>query len=197
MLDFSNIDALIFDCDGTLLDTPPIYAQAWNKGFQVTGKKMPREWFMLRAGMSDHILIDAFEHDFNVKIGNRAKAIEAMHQEFFRNISQLKEIPEITHIARSNQGKRRMAVASGGASLIVETCLMTAGLLTLFDEIITIEDVSKPKPAPDLFLRAAQRLDIIPSKCLVFEDTQAGLEAACAAGMHCIDVAQIIHKQRT
>ena len=81
-------------------------------------------------------------------------------------------MPEITQIARSNQGQRRMAVASGEASLIVKTCLMTAGLLTLFDEIITIEDVSKPKPAPDLFLIAAQRFDIIPSKCLIFEDTQ-------------------------
>ncbi|MBS1070065.1 HAD family hydrolase [Gluconobacter cerinus] len=193
MIDFSDMAALIFDCDGTLLDTPPIYARAWAKGFQDTGQQMPREWFMERAGMSDHVLMDAFESDFKVKVPNRVKAIEAMRQEFFNNLSDLKEIRTIAQIARENKGKRRLAVASGGARIIVETCLKSTNLFDLFDEIITIEDVAKPKPAPDLFLKAAQRLNTDPDLCFVFEDTQSGLEAAHAAGMKCINVAHIIY----
>ncbi|AXY23502.1 MAG: HAD family phosphatase [Komagataeibacter hansenii] len=192
MIDLSDIDTLIFDCDGTLLNTPPIYALAWTKGFQETGKQMPREWFMARAGMSDHVLMDAFEGDFKVRIPSRARAIEAMRREFFTNIADLKEIATVAQIARSNHGTRQLAVASGGARPIVEACLKATHLFDLFDRIVTIEDVAHPKPAPDLFLKAAQLLNTAPTRCFVFEDTQSGLDAAHAAGMRCIDVAQII-----
>ncbi|MFT8817046.1 MAG: HAD family phosphatase, partial [Komagataeibacter saccharivorans] len=111
---------------------------------------------------------------------------------FPTKIAPLTKPATVAQSARSNHGTRQLAVASGGARPIVEACLKATHLFDLFDRIVTIEDVAHPKPAPDLFLKAAQLLNTAPTRCFVFEDTQSGLDAAHAAGMRCIDVAQII-----
>ncbi|MBB2200674.1 HAD family hydrolase [Gluconacetobacter tumulisoli] len=182
-----NVAGLIFDCDGTLVNTPPIYARAWEKGFAESGVRMPAEWFMARAGMSDHVLMDAFASDFKA-LFDRKSAVRTMRKAFFEDIGALTEIDHVARIARDNHGRRPMAVASGGARIIVESCLEATGLIDLFDAIVTIEDVAHPKPAPDLFLRAAEVMGVSPAECMVFEDTPSGLEAASRAGMRGIDI---------
>jgi HAD superfamily hydrolase (TIGR01509 family) len=83
-----------------------------------------------------------------------------------------------------------MSVASGSEEHTVRACLEAIGILDLFQTIITPRDVEKGKPAPDMFLLAAQRMGVAPQECLVFEDGQSGLDAAKAAGMEAVFVAR-------
>lgn len=183
----ASIEALIFDCDGTLVDTLPIYASAWAHGFQPSGQAMERDWYLERAGYSEHALMDQFDADHGVTV-DRELVIDLMRRKFLMDIAAVQEITAIAGIARTHQGSLSMAVASGGSRQIVSACLEATGLTKLFATVVTIEDVTRPKPAPDLFLEAARRLGIEPTKCCVFEDSPQGLEAARNAGMLAIDV---------
>ena len=85
-----------------------------------------------------------------------------------------------------------MAVASGGPGAVVRPSLAAVGLLAVFDTVVTIEDVGRPKPAPDLFVEAAARLGVRTQDCLVLEDSPQGLQAARAAGMTAVDVREML-----
>jgi HAD superfamily hydrolase (TIGR01509 family) len=80
----------------------------------------------------------------------------------------------------------KVAVASGGSRKHVQTTLRAIGVETLFPVVVVSEDVSRVKPAPDLFLLAAKKLGVAPASCLVIEDSPRGREAADAAGMACL-----------
>ena len=85
-----------------------------------------------------------------------------------------------------------MAVASGGTNKIIRQVLEHLGILTLFDAIVTSEDVARQKPAPDIFLEAARRIGVPPQFCRAYEDTDLGLQAIRAAGMEAVDVRQLL-----
>ena len=183
--------AVIFDCDGTLVDTPPLYARAWAAGFRLSGKEMPAEWYLARAGMSEYVLMEAFEAYAGVTL-RRDEVVRLMRAAFLDEIHALREIEAVATIARENHGRRPLAVASGGSRAIVTATLRATGLMPLFDAVVTIDDVARAKPEPDLFLEAARRLGVATRQCLVVEDSREGLEAANRAGMRAIDVADIL-----
>lgn len=182
----ADIRAIIFDCDGTLVNTLPVYADAWTQGFRTAGRDMVREWYLGRAGHSEHALMDLFEADQAVTL-DRDVVIKVMRTHFLQNVASVGEVEAITAVARHNQGRLPMAVASGGSRQIVTATLEATGLTPLFNTVVTINDVARPKPEPDLFLEAARRLGVPPTDCLVFEDSPEGMEAARQAGMRCID----------
>lgn len=183
--------AIIFDCDGTLIDTLPVYARAWGIGLGSSGTEMPPDWYLSRAGNSEYVLMDQFETYAGVKL-DRGEVIRLMRAAFLEGLDQVREIGAVAAIARRHHGRLPMAVASGGSRAIVTASLEATGLTTLFDAVVTIDDVGRSKPEPDLFLEAARRLGVSPSDCLVFEDTREGLEAAHRAGMRAVDVADVI-----
>ncbi|WP_299482429.1 HAD family phosphatase [uncultured Roseibium sp.] len=186
----SAAHALIFDCDGTLLKTPDLYTVGWQYAFKKTGLDMDAGWYHERAGMSEHVLMDAFEAEKNMVL-DRDRTVRDLRQYILENIHSVQEISKVASIARAKHRHMPMAVASGGSRQIVLASLEASGLLPLFDAIVTIDDVEHAKPAPDLFLEAASRLKTLPEACLVFEDSAQGLQAAANAGMTAIDVAVI------
>lgn len=189
-----DFEAVIFDCDGTLVHTPPIFADAWSAGFSLSGQVMNQPWYLERAGMSEGVLMDAFEREFDVVL-DRESVVATMRSHFLGNIHNLREVRTVAATVRRLAGLRPMAVASGGSREIVTATLQATGLWGYFDSIITIDDVPAPKPEPDLFLKAAGLLGIRPSRCVVFEDSEQGLEAARRAGMSVIDVNLIEQKE--
>ena len=191
----TNIDALlakagalIFDCDGTLIETASLYARAWASGFALSGRTMSVDWYKARAGLSEYVLMDAFEGEHGVKLDRQA-TVAKMRETFLKKLALLREVAVVAAIARRNHGTRPMAVASGGPAAIVEPSLKATRLHGLFDIVVTLDDVGRAKPEPDLFLEAARRLGVPPERCLVFEDSLQGIEAARQAGMHVVDVA--------
>lgn len=183
--------ALIFDCDGTLVDTLPLYLRAWMTALeQVTRRPISREWFRGQGGMSEHMVLDIVEDRLGGAV-DRELIIATARRSLHEMLVDLEEISAVAAIAREYHRRLPMAVASNGSRQIVQASLVRVGLDHLFDVMLTIDDVDKGKPAPDLFLAAARRLGVAPAHCFVFEDSREGMTAARNAGMAFVDVATL------
>jgi HAD superfamily hydrolase (TIGR01509 family) len=110
-------------------------------------------------------------------------------------IAQAEPIHAVVEIAKANQGKIPMAVASGGTQKIIGLVLDHLKIRHLFDAVVTSEMVKNQKPAPDIFLEAARRIGVEPKFCRGYEDTDLGLTAIRAAGMEAVDVRELIAKR--
>ena len=99
-------------------------------------------------------------------------------------------------IARENYGRIPMAVASGGTGKIINMVLRHLGIRDLFQAVVTSEDVTRQKPAPDIFLEAARRIGVEPQFCRGYEDTDLGMQAIRSAGMEAIDVRDMLAARR-
>jgi beta-phosphoglucomutase-like phosphatase (HAD superfamily) len=114
--------------------------------------------------------------------------------EYLPLIAQVEPINIVVGVARENYGKIPLAVASGGTRKIIEQVLDHLGIRSLFQAIVTSEDVVNQKPAPDIFLEAARRLGVPPQFCRAYEDTDLGMRAIRAAGMEAVDVRELLVK---
>lgn len=182
-----RFDALIFDCDGTLAITAPLHFKALQASFALQKLELDESWYQTKLGISRDPLFREYEEEFATKI-DQPNAIAQYEVAFVKLVRDVQESPLAASIARRHHGKVPMAVASGGQRFSVEHTLRACGLFELFDTVVTFEDVGIGKPAPDLFLEAARRLNTAPELCLVFEDSEEGVEAAHRAGMSVIDV---------
>ena len=122
------------------------------------------------------------------QIGRVEGTIARYSEAFQAGLHRLREIPLVTAIARRYRGEVPLAVASNGTRVNVAQTLEAVGLSSLFDALVAVDDVAHGKPAPDLYLEAARRLGVKPEGCIVFEDTEPGIEAARAAGMRVRDI---------
>jgi HAD superfamily hydrolase (TIGR01509 family) len=176
--------ALIFDCDGTLADSMPLYHRAWRSALAANGATFDFTWeiFMSRAGVSTESTVMELNEEFGTVL-DAERVREIQYAEYTRLIEEVRPFPEVVAIARAHYGKLPMAVASGGARNLVERTLELIGVSKLFDQVVVAADVPRGKPHPDIFLHAAKLLGVRPERCLVFEDGQPGIVAAHEAGM--------------
>ncbi|MBC8034685.1 MAG: HAD family phosphatase, partial [Chitinophagaceae bacterium] len=101
----------------------------------------------------------------------------------------IRAIPHAAHLVRMmNSSKIRMGLATSSRKEKMTMVMKETGLLSYFDVIVTGDEVLNGKPAPDIFLKAAERLGVAPPECLVFEDAVSGVRAAKNAGMQCIAI---------
>ena len=107
----------------------------------------------------------------------------------------MEPVNAVVGIAREYYGKIPLAVASGGTKKIITQVLEHLRIVKLFDTIVTSEEVTRPKPAPDIFLEAARRIGVPPKFCRAYEDTELGLQAIRAAGMEAVDVRDLLAKR--
>ncbi len=182
-----HIGGLIFDCDGTLVDTMPMHYRAWQTALGEAGIPLAEEEFYRLAGMPTLQIAQALalEHKSNV---SGEHITHRKEEAYIESIPGIALIPAVVAIARREHGRRRLSVASGGIHRIVDEQLRAAGLLDLFPVVICAYDVEHGKPAPDSFLAAASRMGLKPEQCIVYEDGELGFQAAAAAGMSCVDV---------
>ena len=184
---YPEIKGLIFDCDGTLVDSMPIHMAAWERAFSDFGESCPDEFLDPLKGMLEEEIVDLYNRRFNRSI-NSAKLVREKHRYFRKNIGKIKPITPVVELAESYYKKLPMAVVSGGKQENVHSELEIVNIKHLFTAILTADDRIKPKPAPDIFLEAAKRLNVEPQFCQVFEDGDIGLEAARKAGMAVTDI---------
>lgn len=190
-----RFSALIFDCDGTLADTAPVHYLAFSTAIRTCGAEMPRSWYYARLGVSRRELFEEFMTEHGIMFDADVVAAHSMRV-YQDNIHQVKEVKLVGQLARAQAERVPMAVASGGQRVAVEATLRAIGLRPLFQHVVTVEDVGRGKPSPDLFLLAAGRMEVEPTVCLVFEDSDEGLEAAHRAGMAAIDVRPLLGRDR-
>ena len=184
-------EGLIFDCDGTIVDTMPIHYAAWCSTTAKHGLVFPEERFYALGGVSPFEVLRMLSEEQGVEIDSNAVTYQK-EAKYMELIGNAKEIPEVMHIVRNNHGKLPMAVASGGTHETVEGILQQCGIRHYFDAIVTSQDVDNPKPAPDTFLEAARRINVAPEKCRAYEDADMGMKAILAAGMEAVDVREML-----
>lgn len=166
--------AIIFDCDGTLVDSTRLYFRCWNALFKNHAPEMSWGWFAAHLGSSWPQILKEYQEECGIS-ADPAAALEQFNRAYLDAINTLSEIEVVAEVARRHAGKMPIAVASGGTRHIVEATLRASKLLDLFDAVVTIEDVGGcGKPAPDVFLEAARRLRIPANECTVFEDSDEG-----------------------
>lgn len=187
LIDHDAIDAVIFDCDGTLVDTMPAHFAAWNHALAVNGAEFSIDWPTFRkwGGISASQVVKMLNDHHGASLDEEfVRVAKQSHLE--QALVNTSEIEVIAQFARTLSGSLPIAVASGGHPTNVRASLTAAGLISLFteDRIVTPLDVTNGKPAPDMFLLVAERLGIAPDRCLVVEDGPPGIDAAVAAGMH-------------
>ena len=183
-----TFSALIFDCDGTLVDSAPAHLRSIQQALKPLGLTMTPEWYQPRHGLGPDPLIDEYEAAFNPPPIDRAALFARNNIAYQAAVPMIEEITFVADIARAWHGRVPMAVASNGVLENVEATLINAGLRSLFDYIVTADDVKQGKPAPDVYLEAARRMQVDPATCIVFEDSDEGLEAARRAGARAVDI---------
>lgn len=179
-----DYDGYIFDCDGTLADSMVVHHRAWTAALRLHGATFDFNWalFTSRAGMSLPKTVEALNEQFGLSMDPLA-VTAAQRNEYERFLAEVRPIAPVVELARRVARTAKVSVASGGESHIVRRTLELIGLGDTFPVVVTAEDVIHGKPAPDMFLLAAERMGIPPAGCVVFEDSVLGMEAARRAGM--------------
>lgn len=183
--------ALVFDCDGTLVDSMPAHYRAWRNTVEPLGLTFTEARFYDLGGVSTRKILEILGREQGVELDIEATA-RARDEAFLAIADQVQPIEPVVAIARANRGQCPMGVATGGVRRQAETGLRAIGILDWFDAIAAADDVERPKPAPDVFEEAARRMNVDPRECQAYEDTDLGLEAARAAGMAVVDIRTLL-----
>ena len=182
-----GIEAVVLDFDGTLADTTPSHEQALRAALQPHGLDLDPGWYLRHAGLSIRDLL-----------AELPGARQLPHDEIIQQsrnclLATIRYITPIDCVVTLLRAARRAglpcAIASGASRLLVQPGLEALGLSDEFAAVVAREDAPRGKPAPDLYIEAARRLDVPPGRCLAVDDAPDGVTAARAAGMHVLTLA--------
>ena len=184
----ATIKGLIFDCDGTLVDSMPLHMKAWEYAIIQAGGTWDYDFIFSKKGMQGKDILASYNKSFKADLP--LDYVVRVKQEYFhRHCADIKPIEAVVEVVHRYASRLPMAVASGGSKENVFLSLDLAGIKDYFAAIVTADDRDVlPKPSPEIFLEAAKRIKVEPQLCQVFEDGDVGLEAARQAGMLATDI---------
>lgn len=179
--------AYLFDCDGTICDSMPLHYVAWKSVLSEWNCEFEEDLFYAWGGMPVAEIIASLSerHGLTLPVADIQRRKEEM---FYAHLPQMKAVPEVLEHIHAQHGQIPFAVVSGSTYESVRASLMTLSLLDRFETLVCAGDYTHSKPHPEPYLMAADRLGIAPEDCLVFEDTEMGIESATAAGMASVKV---------
>jgi beta-phosphoglucomutase-like phosphatase (HAD superfamily) len=182
-----EFDAYLFDCDGTIADSMPVHYLAWQRALEEYGAEFGEELFYAWGGRTPASVIA----DLNARQGLAmpVDAVNERREEIFQELLPgVRAVPEVLEHIEAAYGKVPFAVVSGSSRESVTASLTALGLLDRFDVMVCAGEYLNGKPDPECYLIAAKALDVAPERCVVFEDTDFGMQAAAAAGMAAVRV---------
>lgn len=181
----------IFDCDGTLADSMPLHYRAWCSAIAAAGATFTFDegLFYTLGGTPTRKIVGHINDHYGSSLDSESVALHK-EQLYLCGLHEVRPIAEVVDFARRVAASSPVCVASGGSNHVVRKTLEYIAVADLFPILITPEQVARGKPHPDMFLLAAEKMGVEPSRCLVFDDGPVGFRAAEAAGMQWVRVPQ-------
>ena len=177
-----SFGAYLFDCDGTIVDSMPLHYIAWKKALAEWNCAFDEQLFYAWGGTPVAQIISLLNERQGLSMS--VETVSSRKENFYRELlPQLQAIPEVLEHIDAQRGRIPFAVVSGSTRESVIGSLVSLKLLDRFNTMVCAGDYQKSKPDPECFLLAASKLGVAPETCLVFEDTDMGIQAAAAAGM--------------
>ncbi len=179
--------AYLFDLDGTVADSMPLHLISWQQATREFGGDFPTELFWQWGGIPLPRTVEMLNERFGYHL-DPAEVVHRKEQLYLTMLDQLHPITSVAAHVAKQYGHIPMAIVSGSPRLTIERTLETLRMSDCFQAIVAAEDYTHGKPDPEPFLTAARLLNIAPGDCLVFEDAEAGIQSAIAAGMQYVRV---------
>ncbi len=186
---YDQYAALIFDMDGTLVDSGQLHEFAWTEMLNKYGIPIDRLLMRSLAGVPTKGTIEILLEKFNLKVEASLDEMNDFKEQVVHdNMHKYVKPTALIEVAQRYHGKKPMAIGTGAYTQEAITIIGLCGLDKYIQVVVGADQVQNPKPAPDTFLRCAELLGVEATQCVVFEDSKLGLQAAASAGMAGIDV---------
>ncbi len=188
-IDLEKYKGLIFDMDGTLIDTMPAHVEAWKATAEKFNFPFDGRWLQSMGGMPSVKIAVEINKAYGLNLD--PKAVSEYKMDSFSRLDEEGEVIPDTHdVFMANLGKKKIAVGTGSQRVSAIKLLTRVEMLEKLDALVTATDVNNHKPHPETFLKACELIGLTPDECVVFEDTDLGKQAAHAGGMDCIMVTE-------
>jgi len=185
----NKIEAVIFDMDGVIIDSEPLYFKIQNELFNELGFSVLKSEYNTFIGAGMQLMWEKLSSKFDLPFTVN-KLISMNNKLIYRTFS---ELPLLTatdgfhsFLKSLKESKIKTSVASSTSKRTINVILSRLNVIQEFDTIVSSEEVQQGKPEADIFLEAARRINVKPDNCLVIEDSSLGVQAARKAGMHCV-----------
>ena len=184
----NQYDGLIFDMDGTVIDTMPSHAKAWEMVGQHFGYPFNGNLLYEMGGAPVKTIALEMMKRHAMPLDQLNNVIELKREYGKELIMKHAALLPAANVVRSFYAKKPLALGTGSHRAMTEILLDKFDFEKYFSAIVTAEDIQNHKPAPDTFLRCAELIKVKPQRCLVFEDGDLGIQAGLRAGMDVFDV---------
>lgn len=185
MLDLSQYQGIVFDMDGTLIDSMGAHMRAWQQACEAFNIPFDHDYMHGLGGVPTRKTAEILNEKY--QLNHDPHAVANSKRDFWVAMGESPSIIQETfEVLTHYQGQLKMGIGTGAERPHAEKMLQDTGLINLIETLVTATDVQFGKPHPETFLTVASNMGVAPEHCVVFEDTQIGFEAATRAGMDCI-----------
>lgn len=188
----ADVKGIIFDLDGTLIDSMPLHYDAYNHCLLPWGITYPKELFLSRAGMPALDTLKLIEKENNISNFDARIALNRKREFVDSNIGQIALIEPMFELVKAYHRILPMSIGTGSNRAMVDEIYKMFSLSQYIPHSVTATEVDHFKPHPETFLKCAEIMGVNPEECVVYEDGIPGIEAAKTAGMHIVDVTKYL-----